>query len=168
MTQNHSELVERVARGLRAGHEFINGLPLTDGASRRAKDREFVTVTLIPDGLLALDRLEEQYGTLRDAADKLAASVGELIECPNVDAPYHSGCSFCAAGPVMDATEALRLYRVLFPAALTDEELENASWWISHDGKSKVRPAPDLRDDDYEPPEVDNWRPGDHRPKETA
>ena len=72
----HQELVERVARGLRAGHEFINELPLTDGASPRAKDREFVTVTLIPDGLMALDRLEEQCAE----ATRLLALVTQIAK----------------------------------------------------------------------------------------
>ena len=41
---------------------------------------------------------------------------------------------------------------------------ENAAWWISHDGKRRLR-AVEPHQGDYEPPEVDDWRPGDHRPK---
>ena len=48
------------------------------------------------------------------------------------------------------------------PAHQLSEDQENAAWWISHDGKRRLR-AVELRDDDYEPPEVDDWRLGDYR-----
>lgn len=67
MSSQHQELLERAARGLRAAAEFINKLPLIDGASERAKHREHVTVTLIPDGLLALDSLVEQKEALESS-----------------------------------------------------------------------------------------------------
>ena len=44
------------------------------------------------------------------------------------------------------------------------DEQENAAWWISHDGKRRLR-AVQPHQGDYEPPEVDYWRPGDHRPE---
>lgn len=58
------QLAEDVARALRAGREFLNSLPISDGASQRAKDREYVAVTLIPAGLLSLDVLSAR---LQDA-----------------------------------------------------------------------------------------------------
>jgi len=77
----HSELpIERAARGLRAAREFINALPLMDGASRRAIDREFIAVELIPDSLMALDelrQLEEQYEDQVREADAMRAAAME-------------------------------------------------------------------------------------------
>jgi len=51
--------LDRAARGLRASREFINALPLTDGASRRAIDREIIAIKLIPDGLMAIKEIAE-------------------------------------------------------------------------------------------------------------
>lgn len=69
---NVDALAERAARGLRAGREFINGLPLNDGSSQRAKDREFIALALIPDGLMALDQLAAlaRANTARDHDQK--------------------------------------------------------------------------------------------------
>ena len=44
--------------------------------------------------------------------------------------------------------------------AATRDKRENAQWWISHDGKRRLRPVATT---DYEPPEIDDWRPGDYR-----
>lgn len=39
----------------------------------------------------------------------------ELTQCPNQDAPYHSGCSFCAAPPVEQARDLIRRLSALLP-----------------------------------------------------
>jgi hypothetical protein len=61
-----TETVAAVARGLRAGRDFINVLPLADGASRRAIDREFITAQIIPEGLQALDVLSARLAALEE------------------------------------------------------------------------------------------------------
>ena len=53
----HEADLESIQRGLIAARDFLNRLPLNDGATRRAIDREFIGVTLIPEALLALDRV---------------------------------------------------------------------------------------------------------------
>jgi hypothetical protein len=67
------DATEKIARALRASREFLNGLPLNDGASRRAIDREFIAVKLVPEALAALEdminenrRYREALGDMRD------------------------------------------------------------------------------------------------------
>ena len=63
------DALDRAERGLIAARDFLNALPLDDGASRRAKDREYVGVTLIPGGLVALATVRAELQRLRDERD---------------------------------------------------------------------------------------------------
>lgn len=70
--------LEQIRRALIAARDFLNRLPLNDGASRQAIDREFVGVKLIPDALLALDRLARRT-TDTEAAMEWTRAVNEEL-----------------------------------------------------------------------------------------
>lgn len=67
---------EEARRGLRAAREFLNGLPLNDGASARAIDREFIVVDLIPKGLNAIDALVARVEELEKERRRIPSNEG--------------------------------------------------------------------------------------------
>lgn len=86
----HDDL-SSMRRGLIAARDFLNRLPINDGASKQAIDREFIGAKLVPEGLLAADRVEallrEQHAEiarLREERDSLAPSADPVYEPPPV------------------------------------------------------------------------------------
>ena len=57
-----------------------------------------------------IDHLRAEVAAERALADRLAGPLRGMAGGPNADAPYPSGCSFCAAPAVEEASEALRLH----------------------------------------------------------
>lgn len=58
-----------------------------------------------------------ELGRLRAMLQEAREIIGVLIECPNQDAPMHSGCSFCAAWQV---EQAVAWVRDSYPASTPD------------------------------------------------
>lgn len=58
-----------------------------------------------------------ELGRLRAMLQEAREIIGVLIECPNQDAPMHSGCSFCAAWQV---EQAVAWVRDSYPASRDD------------------------------------------------
>ena len=66
-------------RALIAARDFLNRLPLGDGASKRAIDREFIGMKLIPEGLMAADRVEAEVARLRQEEQWWKSVNAELL-----------------------------------------------------------------------------------------